>query len=141
MKICVANSNQGGLQDIVSQNFGRCPSFTIVNVEDKKIKEVEVVLNPGASAGSGAGIQAAQTVVDGGCNAIIAGAIGPNSFQVLSIAKLDVRECLGMTVERAIEEYLSGRLRSSSGTGRGPGRSGQGRGTGRGHGGPGDEKR
>ncbi len=126
MKICVATSNQGGLQDLVSSNFGRCPTYTIIEVDGKNIKSTEVAQNPGFSAGSGAGIQAAQAVVDDGCNVVIAGAVGPNAFEVLSMAKLDVRECAGVTVQKALEEYLQGRLQPSSGSGRGGGMGGHG---------------
>ena len=128
MRICLATSNQGGLQDLVSSNFGRCPSYTIVDVEGKNIKNSRVIQNPGFSAGSGAGMQAAQAVVDAGCNVVITGAVGPNAFQVLSLAKLEVRECPRVTVQKALEEYMLGRLLPSSGSGHGPDREhGRGR--------------
>lgn len=133
MKICVATSSQGGLQDSVSSNFGRCPSYTIVEIDGKNIKSTKAVQNPGFSAGSGAGIQAAQGVVDMGCNVVIAGAVGPNAFQVLSMARVDVRECAGITVQKAIEEYLQGVLQLSSGSGQGGGMGGHGQGRGSGH--------
>ncbi len=136
MRICLATSNQGGLKDLVSSNFGRCPSYTIVDVEGGEIKNPRVIQNPGFSAGSGAGMQAAQAVADAGCNVVIAGAVGPNAFQVLSMAKLEVLECPGVTVQKALEEYMQGRLQPSSGSGRGPER---GHGMGRGYGNrPGD---
>ena len=33
--------------DQVSAHFGRCPSFTIVEIEDGKVSKKEVVDNPG----------------------------------------------------------------------------------------------
>ena len=38
MKICVA-TNQGGLDDTVSAVFGRCQTYTFVDVEGKEIKD------------------------------------------------------------------------------------------------------
>lgn len=138
MRICLATSGQGGMKDYVSPNFGRCPTFTIVDLEGEVVKNVEVLQNPGAFAGSGAGIQAAQAVVNSGCNVVIAGAIGPNSFQVLSMGRIDMRDCPPMPVEEAIRAFLSGRLPPSAGMGRGPGHGmGGGRGMGRGRGGGG----
>ncbi len=129
MKICLATSGGEGMKDNVSMNFGRCPYFTIVEIdENKDLKSVRVVQNPGGSAGSGAGVQAAQTVADNECTVVIAGAFGPNSFQILKAANMDVRECQEMKVEDAVGQYLSGKLPASSGEGRGPGRGGQGRG-------------
>ncbi len=98
-----------------------------MEVEGEKTKGTEIIQNPGFSAGSGAGVQAAQAVVNRGCNVVIAGAIGPNAFQVLSMAKLDVEECPEITVQKAIEEYLLGKLKHLSGNGRDSGKGGHGR--------------
>lgn len=133
----MATGPQGGLKDYVSPNFGRCPTFTIVDVENGIIKNVQVLQNPGALAGSGAGIQAAQAVVNSGCSVLIAGAIGPNSYQVLSMGRIDMRDCPPIPVEEAIHEFLAGKLLPSTGMGRGPGHGqGYGRGRGMGRGGP-----
>lgn len=126
MRICFATSGAGGLNDYVSPQFGRCPTFTIVDIEGGNVKNVSVIQNPGSFAGSGAGIQAAQLVVNQGCNAVVAGAIGPNSFQVLSMGGVDMRECPPVQVEEAIRLFLDGRLRPATGMG-GPG-MGRGRG-------------
>jgi len=121
-----------GLDDFVSSNFGRCPSFTIVEYESQQIKEVKVVTNPGINAGSGAGILASKLVVDEGCNVLIAGAIGPNAYEVLSMGNIDVRECSPMSVKEAINAFLEGKLMPSNGAhqgmGHGMGRHGMGRG-------------
>jgi len=37
--------------DLVSAHFGRCPSFTIVDVEEGKIAKREVIENPGHQPG------------------------------------------------------------------------------------------
>ncbi len=132
MKICLATSGPGGIKDFVSPQFGRCPTFTIVDLDGGEIRNVRVLQNPGALAGSGAGIQAAQIIINERCNVVIAGAIGPNSFQVLSMGGIDMRESPPMPVEDAIKAFLDGRLRPATGMG-GPG-GGMGRGRGRGHG-------
>ncbi|MCI4434597.1 MAG: NifB/NifX family molybdenum-iron cluster-binding protein [Thermoplasmata archaeon] len=135
MRICLATSGAGGIKDYVSPQFGRCPTFTIVDIEDGNIRNVNVIQNPGAVAGSGAGIQAAQIVVNSGCQVVIAGAIGPNSYQVLMMGRVDMRECPPVPVEEAIRAFLDGKLRPATGMG-GPGMGrGMGRGRGRGWGG------
>ncbi len=133
MKICVASDSNGGLDDMVSMQFGRCPAFTVVEVEDGKIARVYVIPNPGASAASGAGMQAAQAVVNEGCNVVIAGAIGPNSAQVLSMGGVDMRTAPAVRIEDAVAMLLRGELPpAQGGPGMGPG---GGRGRGRGMGG------
>ncbi len=143
MKICVASETRGGLEDTVSMQFGRCPVFTVVEVEGNEIKSVYTVPNPGASVGSGAGIQAGQTVVNEGCKVLIAGSVGPNAAQVLSMGGVDMRTSQPVPVGEAVRMYLSGQLppaqvSSGPGMGGGPGMGrggGRGRGRGRGMGG------
>lgn len=36
----------------VSEHFGRCPQFTIVNIEDSRLVKRELIENPGHSTGS-----------------------------------------------------------------------------------------
>jgi len=47
MKIAISTDG-----DIVSAHFGRCPSFTIVNIEEGKVVNKDVVDNPGHQPGA-----------------------------------------------------------------------------------------
>ena len=141
MKICIA-TNQGGLEDQVSPVFGRCPTFTFVDVEDKEIKNVEVIPNEFAGAMGGAGIQAAQLVANKGANVVIAGNYGPNAYPILNQAGISVVSAQG-NVKDVIMKHVNGELPEITqstaprfggmGMGRGGGR-GMGRGGGRGMG-------
>lgn len=142
MKICIASESRGGLDDMVSMHFGRCPVFTIVEVENGEIRNVYVVPNQGAKSASGAGIQAAQIVINEGCNVAIAGAIGPNSAQALQMANVDMRTSPPIKIGDAVMQYIQGQLppaqissRPGFGRGRGMGRRGRGMGRGGGRGG------
>jgi len=135
MRICVASEGPGGLEDGVSSVFGRCSRFTIVEIEDGEIKNVHVVENPGAQASGGAGIQAAQKVIDEGCSVIIASSIGPNAGEVFRMANIKMLAAPGMIIKEAIQRYLNGELQEivphgGKGGGRGMGR-GRGMGMGR----------
>ncbi|MBD3209906.1 dinitrogenase iron-molybdenum cofactor [Candidatus Micrarchaeota archaeon] len=139
MKIAVS-TNEGGLQDGVAPVFGRCPTFTIVTVEEKNIKNANVVPNPGSRAGGGAGVAAAQAVIDAGVQAVITQNCGPNAMAVLKNAKIDVYISSG-TVESAVKQLLSGNLNAIDAPstpgfpgGRGFRRGGRGFGPGRGAG-------
>jgi predicted Fe-Mo cluster-binding NifX family protein len=46
MKIIIPSAEQGGLDDGLASHFGRCPVFTVVEVENGKVKDVGVVENP-----------------------------------------------------------------------------------------------
>ena len=45
-KIAVATEGKKGLEDVVSNVFGRAKTFTIVDADDEKIISVSVVENP-----------------------------------------------------------------------------------------------
>ena len=108
MKICIA-TNQGGLEDQVFPVFGRCPTFTFVDVEDKEIKNVEVIPNEFAGAMGGAGIQAAQLVANKGANVVIAGNYGPNAYPILNQAGISVVSAQG-NVKDVIMKHVNGEL-------------------------------
>jgi len=91
----------------------------------------------------GAGIQAAQMVVNSGVNSVITGNLGPNAADTLAAAGLKTYLGVSGTVREALQQYKSGQLQESSGptveshfgTGGVGGGAGAGRGTGRGRGG------
>jgi len=111
MKIIVA-TNKGGLEDDVSPVFGRCQTFTIVEVEGNEIKNVEVTPNQFTSAIHGAGIQTGQWVVSQRAKAVIAGNFGPNVTAILQQAGVEMVVAQGK-VKDAVEKYLKGELRGS----------------------------
>ncbi len=109
MKIVVATT-AGGLDDTVSPVFGRCPTFTVVDVEGKKIKNSSVIQNQYAGATGGAGIQAAQSIVSQGAKAVIAGNYGPNASMVLNQVGIEMISVQGISVRDAVTKYLEGEL-------------------------------
>lgn len=131
-KIAVA-TQQGGLEDQVSQVFGRCQTYTIVETDGNEIQGSEVVQNQYANATSGAGIQAAGLVANQGAEAVIAGNFGPNVVSVLNQSGVKLVQSSGMTVRDAVQGYLDGELQPVS-QATAPAMSGSGGGMGRGMG-------
>jgi len=109
MRIAVSTTS-GGLDDKVSEVFGRAVSFTIVDVEDGEIRNVEVVRNDYAVRGGGAGIAVSQFLADKGVEVILTGNVGPNALSVLNSAGIKVYRAGGMKVSEAIEKFLKGEL-------------------------------
>jgi len=103
----IITANGAGLDAPSSPIFGRCPVFVFV---DTDTMAVESVNNPAAAAGGGAGIQAAQLIVEHGAQAVISGNVGPNAFNVLQAANLPVYTFNGGTVRQAVEAYKEGQL-------------------------------
>jgi predicted Fe-Mo cluster-binding NifX family protein len=106
----VVTSNGRDLDAPASLVFGRCPFFVFVDAETMAY---EAVANPAISAAGGAGIQAAQFVVQQGAQAALTGHVGPNAFNVFQAAGVPVLLIGEGTVRHAVEAYQTGRLEPS----------------------------
>ena len=110
MKIAVSATGQD-LNALVDARFGRCQYFIIVDPETMKF---EAVPNPNLGAMHGAGVQTAQMVAGSGASVVLTGNCGPNAFQTLSAAGIQVIAGVSGTVRDAIEKYKKEELRASS---------------------------
>ena len=129
-KVAITSTGQT-LSSAVDGRFGRCEYFLIV---DEKTGSMTSVPNGARSLGGGAGIQAAQQLVNLGVQAIVTGDVGPNAFRVLATAGIRMFVGSSGTCESALAAYREGRLREASvatspghlgGHGFGGGRGGQ----------------
>jgi predicted Fe-Mo cluster-binding NifX family protein len=108
MKIVISASGSN-LDAPASPIFGRCPTFILADTETM---QYEAVANPAVSSGGGAGIRAAQFVVEQGAEAVVTGNVGPNAFGVFQAAGVSVYLFGGGTVRQAVEAYKAGKLAS-----------------------------
>jgi len=127
MKICVSASSDS-LDANVDSRFGRCPYFMIV---DSETMEFSAISNDSTNAAHGAGIQAAQTVVNMGAKVVITGNVGPNAFNVLSATGIKIVTGASGSVKEVVEKYKSGQLKETGNPTVG-GHFGMGKGQGRG---------
>ena len=104
MKICVT-SVSGNLDAQVDPRFGRCQYFMIV---DSESMQFEPVPNLAVTSGSGAGIQAAQTIASKKAQVLITGNVGPKAFQALSAAGINIITGASGKVRAVIEKYNKG---------------------------------
>jgi predicted Fe-Mo cluster-binding NifX family protein len=134
MKIAVS-ATAPHLDAELDPRLGRCQYFLIVDTESMEFEAIE---NPAIMAPGGAGIQAAQLIVEKGVQAVITGNCGPNAFQVLSAAGVPVLVGASGSVRDVVEAYKKGRLSPIAAASTGPGagmRGGVGGGMGGGMGG------
>jgi predicted Fe-Mo cluster-binding NifX family protein len=111
MKIVV--SSQGNdLEAPTSPVFGRCPTFMLVDTETMAF---EAVANPAIAQGGGAGIQAAQYVVNLGAQAVLTGNLGPNAFDVLRAAEVPGYIVPAGSVREAVRAFKAGTLQPMGG--------------------------
>jgi len=104
VKIAISAS-EGNLDANVDPRFGRCAYFVIVEIEDNKIKNHEIVSNKSIEATRGAGIQAAQTVANEGVKVVITGNIGPNAFNVLNQTGIKVVTGVSGKISEVVKKF------------------------------------
>ena len=83
LRIAVATNEKNGLEDSVSNVFGRAKTFTIVDAEDEKITGVTILENSATSYHHGAGPIAVKTLVDEGVEVVLANELGIGASELL----------------------------------------------------------
>ena len=107
-RIAVATKGRGGLEDVLSEVFGRANTFTIVDVDDEEIKGVKVLENPAVSYKYGAGPIVVKMLVDEGVNMVLATELGPGASALLeqhNVTTIAVKPSTG--VEESVRKALS----------------------------------
>lgn len=100
MKIAIPNEN-----GFVSAHFGRCPIFTIVEIENGVVINRENISNPGHRRGF-----LPEFFNKMGVNCIIAGGMGTNATGLFS--QYNIQTLLGITgdIDSVIDKIKNGRL-------------------------------
>ncbi len=106
MKIAVSSKGKD-VQDTMDLRFGRCEYFQIYDTENKQFQIIE---NNGKSAEGGAGIAAAQQILDEKIDAIITGNLGPNAFLILKKAGIKAYKGENGSITSALEDLENGKL-------------------------------
>lgn len=100
MKIAISTDG-----DQVSAHFGRCPSFTVLEIEDGKIIKADEIQNPGHHPG-----YLPKFFHEMGVRCIVAGGMGGRASDLF--AEYRIQPILGITgnVQDVISKLLNGTL-------------------------------
>ncbi|MFP4588664.1 MAG: NifB/NifX family molybdenum-iron cluster-binding protein [Candidatus Bipolaricaulota bacterium] len=109
MKVIVTAAGTDKVSN-VDPRFGRCPYFVIWKSDSDQL---QVIDNSSSNAASGAGVQAAQTVIERGADAVITGNVGPNAFRALDSASIPVYTGAEGTVEQALSDWQEEKLQKA----------------------------
>lgn len=100
MKIAISTDNGK-----VSPHFGRCPQFTIIEIEDNKIISKKVIDNPGHTPG-----YLPEFLGKAGAGTIIAGGMGNMAQELFKKAKIEAILGIQGTIDEVLEKMLAGKL-------------------------------
>jgi ArsR family transcriptional regulator len=112
MRIAVASDDGNGLDALISQHFGRCPYYTLVEVEAGEVKEVSVVDNPFYDSHGEPG-QVPGFIHSQGAQVIIAGGMGPRAISFFNQFGIETVTGTSGKVSDALNSYLGGGLSGS----------------------------
>lgn len=90
----------------VALHFGRCPQYTIVDVEDGEAKNMKVIDNPGHSPGF-----LPTYLKDLGVKCIICGGIGQRAIENFKNYGIEVISGVIGNVNDIIKQFLDGSLK------------------------------
>ena len=114
----VAISTEG---NYVAAHFGRCPNYTIVDIEDNKVANTQAINNPGHMPGA-----IPQMMNELGVNVMIAGGMGPRAANLFQEYGIDTIVGIQGDIDDVIEQLLAGTLEGAEslcqpGSGKGQG--------------------
>lgn len=92
---------------LLDMRFGRCEYFQIHNTSNKEFKIIE---NKGQLSSGGAGITAAQQIIDEKVDIIITGNLGPNAYKLIDESGIKAYKCASISIDSALEKYNKGEL-------------------------------
>lgn len=110
MKIAITSSGSD-LKSEVDPRFGRCAYFILVETDTD---EFEVIENSNAQGMGGVGIQSGQMMANKGVKVVLTGSCGPNAFQTLQAAGIEVVTGINGIVQKAIDKFKLGDYKTIS---------------------------
>jgi predicted Fe-Mo cluster-binding NifX family protein len=98
----VAFSTDG---DHVSAHFGRCPFFTLIDIEDGKVVQSQRIPNPGHHPGF-----LPKFLQEKGVSLIVAGGMGRRAEELFDERNIERITGVSGTVDAAVRSFAEGRL-------------------------------
>jgi predicted Fe-Mo cluster-binding NifX family protein len=107
-KIALACEDNQGLGGQVSQHFGRCPCYLIVDVEGDDIQKTNIVDNPYYNNHVPGKVP--QFIMEQGAHVMIAGGMGPRAIDMFSNLGIEVVTGAVGNTGNVLQAYLRGEI-------------------------------
>ncbi len=112
MKIAITTEEKS-LESMLDTRFGRAGQFILYETDDDSWEVLDNTQN--LQAAQGAGIQAAQNIVQAGAQALITGHTGPKAWHVLLKAGIPIYYSPRKPVKELIAAFKNGTLEKATG--------------------------
>ena len=101
MKIAISTDSKK-----VSEHFGRCPEFTIVEIENDKVKDRKIISNPGHMTGF-----LPKFLKEQGVNCVIAGGAGFRAQELFEQFGIKLITGIQGDINNVIREFIKGEIK------------------------------
>jgi len=109
MKIAVATDEDKGLEAGLSQHFGRCPYYVVVDIDEGEIKGVKTVQNPFYGSHGQPG-EVPTFIKNLGVQAIIAGGMGPRAIAFFEQFGIQAVTGVSGMVKEVVRAFVDGEI-------------------------------
>jgi len=113
MRIAFASEDKLGTEGAVSAHFGRCPYYTLLEVEEGKVQSSKVVDNP--YHGNHVPGKVPEFIHYQGADVMIAGGMGPRAIEFFDGYGIEAVTGAFGKIQDVLDAYLRGELRGAGG--------------------------
>lgn len=107
-RIALACEDNQGLGGQMSQHFGRCPYYLIVDVEGHEIEKTDSIDNPYYNSHVSGKVP--EFISEQGANVMIAGGMGPRAIDMFTDLGIEVVTGAIGNVGNVLQAYLRGEI-------------------------------
>jgi len=100
MKVAISTEN-----GYVAQHFGRCPEYTLANIENGVITDKEIIKNPGHQPGL-----LPQFLSEKNVNCIISGGMGQKAQGLFSKKNIEILVGIRGRVDQVLTDFSRGEI-------------------------------
>ena len=108
MLVILTTENDGGLEDVIATHFGRCKTFTLVELEEGKVKSSKAIENPYYTAHQPFKVPEFLSTLKP--SVVICGGVGPRAIGAMrDLGVKLVYGCSGK-VSTVIQDFSDGKI-------------------------------
>ena len=113
MKVAIPTDSGGGLSDIVFNHFGMAPTYTVIEIIENKIGNVEIIDN--TSDHFGGSESPVDLLLNKNVGIVICSNLGPRAMEVLTCQGFDLFFTKREKVQDVVDKFIKGELDRFSG--------------------------